>query len=130
MVFWPRGQFSSMVYWSPLLKTDPPPHMVFWPPLISNQEIGRGVKIPWIFFQFYNSVIQCISISVHNYCNATEFQCPSAMRINMPQGTTQKYKCVCPDNARYIDEKCDFSPCFCFNGGTCKKPQYSSPKCR
>ena len=66
---------------------------------------------------------------IHNYCNATEIQCPSAMCINMPQGTTQKYKCVCPDNARYIDEKCDFSPCFCFNGGTCKRSQYSSPKC-
>jgi hypothetical protein len=39
----------------PLLKTDPPPSMYgklnphgILTPLISSQEIGRGVKIPWI----------------------------------------------------------------------------------
>jgi hypothetical protein len=51
VVNWLRGQFSSMVYWTPLLKTDPPcmvnwTPMVFLPPPISNQEIGREVKIP------------------------------------------------------------------------------------
>ena len=33
------GQFSSMVFCPPVWNFDP---------LISNQEIGRGVKIPWI----------------------------------------------------------------------------------
>jgi hypothetical protein len=37
MVNWTRGQFTSMVYWTPLLKTEPPcmvnwTLMVFWPP--------------------------------------------------------------------------------------------------
>jgi hypothetical protein len=58
MVNWTRGQFTSMVYWTPLLKTEPPlygklnPHGILNPP-ISNQKICREVKIscagayPW-----------------------------------------------------------------------------------
>ena len=58
-VFWtpwyikPRGQFSSMVYWTSLLKNEPPLYGKLNPycilnPLIFNQEIGRGFDIPWV----------------------------------------------------------------------------------
>jgi hypothetical protein len=55
-VFWtpwyiePRGQFSSMVYWTSLLKNEPPLYgkLSILNPLIFNQEIGRGFDIPWV----------------------------------------------------------------------------------
>ncbi|XP_071150392.1 prolow-density lipoprotein receptor-related protein 1-like [Mytilus edulis] len=68
---------------------------------------------------------------IDNQCDVTDLHCPSAMCINMPQENTKKYKCVCPDGARYIDEKCDFSTCLpghCYNGGTCNISN-TGPKC-
>jgi hypothetical protein len=42
----------------PLLKIDPPVWKIeppwYFDPLISNQEIGRGVKIPWIGGSIYH----------------------------------------------------------------------------
>ena len=47
MVYWPLSQFSSMVYWTPLLKKCPPLYGKVIPcgilnPLISKQEIVEG----------------------------------------------------------------------------------------
>jgi hypothetical protein len=44
---------NPMVYWTPLLKNEPPLYGKLNPycilnPLIFNQEIGRGFDIPWV----------------------------------------------------------------------------------
>ena len=50
IVNWTWGRFTSMVYWTPLLKIEPTcmvnwTPMVFWTPPISNQKICKEVKI-------------------------------------------------------------------------------------
>ena len=56
MLYWPRGQLSFMVYWTPLFETEPSmygklnPHGIL-NPLITNHGIGRGFDLPKIACQ-------------------------------------------------------------------------------
>ena len=48
MVNWTQGRFTSMVYWTPLLKTEPPlngklnPHGILTPPFLIKRYAGRS----------------------------------------------------------------------------------------
>ena len=48
----PGSIFIHGILPPPLLKIDPP--VWNFDPLISNQDIGRGVKIPWIWGSIYH----------------------------------------------------------------------------
>ena len=53
-----------------------------------------------------------------NPCANAKDRCVSNTQLcfNLPGGQTS---CVCPDNSRLEDKKCQFIQCQCLNGGTC-----------